>query len=157
IASDGQTVNINIQLSDNGIQLPVYLYDANNFLYDIQGTGAVGQGTAFDWYGDGSTNRNGFLLSLNVNGTSTPFTGGTVGTTENGQRQIDIHQNVGGLDVTRKAYVAKDGYFIRYVESMTNNTGAPITVSPTLESNQYAGNPQIRVISTSSGDSTLDV
>lgn len=172
IATDGSTVNADIQLVANVIQLPATLYDANNFDYDIQQTGAIQDGKSQIFGGDFNSNRGGLLLDVIANGTANRFTGQSsavenFATTQLNGRQIVISQlGLAGLDVSRKIYVPNDGYFSRYLELLKNSTGSPITVDVKLTSNYrfvrkfqngFSFNREPRIIATSSGDAVLSV
>src|SRR6185436_14027693 len=158
IDTDGQEVTADIQLVNNAITLPVTRFDANNTLFDIQGSGAVASGTNNVFAGDFSANAGGLLLDLVVGTTTTRFTGGTIGSTEEGGREVAIRQqNLSGLDVTRKVFVPTTGYFVRYLEIVRNPTADPVTldVRVTTHIRQFSGPP--RVVATSTGEPVLDV
>ena len=157
IEHDGDEVTANIQLLNNAINLPVTRYDANNDYFDIQGSGAVANGTNSVFGGDFGANRNGMLLDVVV-GSPTRFTGGTVGATEESGREVVIRQqNLAGLDVTRKIFVPGTGYFARYLEIVSNPTLDPITLDLQVTTNVRQFNGLPRVVATSSGDPVLDV
>jgi hypothetical protein len=171
VTADGSTVTANIQLVANVIQLPTTLYDANNFDYDVQQSGAIDAGKNQIFGGDFGTNRGGMLLDLVQSGVANRFTGQsaaqTFAVTEDGGRQIVISQpGLAGVDVTRKIFVPIDGYFARYVELLKNSSGSPVTVDVRLTSffrfvsksqNGFTFNREPRIISTSSGDAILSV
>ena len=93
---------------------------------------------------------------MTVNGLITPFAGSptSIGTTELAGRQIVVEQdNVGGVNVTRKMFVPTTGYFARYLEILDNPTASPITLDLHLLSHTKAAG----IVTTSSGDATLDV
>jgi len=158
IDTDGQDVTANISLINNAVALPAYRYDANGMAFRIEASGRISDATnyAFGYYwqpGDGASQ-----LDLVAGGTVVPFIGAAVGTMEQDGREIVIRQpGLAGLDVTRKAFVPRDGYFARYLELLTNPTDAPITVDLRLRST--VGNPSNRtsIVATSSGDAALDV
>src|SRR6478672_6845938 len=172
ITSDGVTVTANIQLVANVIQLPFTMFDANNFNYDLLQSGAIGSGKGQMFGGDFLTNQGGFLLDLISGSTTTRFTGQNAtslnfGVTEFGGRQVVVTQlGIAGLDVTRKIYVPQDGYFARYLEVLKNSSGAPVTLDVRLTSNfrfiskvqnGFTFNREPRIVSTSSGDTVLNV
>src|SRR5262249_45838866 len=80
-------------------------------------------------------------------------------TIENQGQEIAIRQqNIASLDVTRKIFVPKDGYFSRYLELLANPTAAPITVGVRVTSFlKNAGQTPTDIVTTSSGDAQLDV
>ena len=153
-----QTVRADIHLLNNGINLPVNAWDASNFFYDLQRNGSILSGTDDAYRGDFGANQGAFLLDIIVGGTANRFNGGTIGTTEDAGREVAIRQqNIAGLDVTRKVFFPRDGYFVRYLETITNPTAAPITLDLRVQNNlrQISGVPII--VNTSSGDTTLSV
>ena len=172
ITTDGSTVTTDIQLVANAIQLPVTLYDANDFNFDVQQSGAIGTGYLQIFAGDFANNRGGMLLDIIASGTPNRFTGQSAAdqnfaTTEENGRQIVITQSgLAGLDVTRKIFVPSSGYFTRYLEILKNSTGSPITIDLELTSNfrfvrkfqnGFSFNREPRIIATSSGDTILSV
>jgi len=159
VVADGVEVTANISLTNDAIPLPVDRYDVNEYWYHVDTDGRVSASTldAFGPYWD--TAAGGSRLQIIANGAGIPFTGSSVGTTEQEQREIVIRQQgLAGLNVTRKVFVPRDGYFARYLELLTNPTGAPITVDLQLDS-QVHGFSQypIAPVATSSGDATVDV
>jgi hypothetical protein len=133
IDSEGQQVAVEIGLVNNAITLPVVRWDASNFMFDLQAAGHTMSGTN-NVFG-GTTGQGGAQLELQTSTTAVPFTGNNVGTYEDAEREIATRQNnVAGLDVTRKIFVPRDGYFARYLEILTNPTPAPLTVAVRLRS-----------------------
>src|SRR5262249_58871850 len=54
--------------------------------------------------------------------------------TEEGQREIVPHQDgLLGLKVTRKVFVPRGGYFIRYLEILENEGDQPVTIGVSLD------------------------
>lgn len=159
ITQDGQAVTANIQLQDNAITLPVYRYDGNDFYSYLSGDGAiVGDSTNGVFGGDFNTNTGAFLLDLFSNGTPTRFTGASFGTNEeNGQEIAMRQQGLAGLNVTRKIFMPVGGYFGRWLEELNNPTSAPITVDVRIVDNLRAYYNSPRVITTSSGDTAINV
>jgi len=163
ITSDGDIEIVNVQMVSDVIQLTQTLTDANGFKYDVQKDGTIGNGSSY-YSGDGyffgtADYRNAFHLALFTGGTENDFVGNTTGTgvTSLGGQQISIEQDdLAGLNVIRHVYVPSTGYFARYVESLTNPTGAPITVDLEVSGGiQNPGTGGTLLISTSSGDTTL--
>lgn len=160
ITSDGQTVTINIQLSNNALNLPVNRWDGNDLFYQVETNGSGFFGTNSVFEGDFNTNQGAFLLDVITNGTPNRFTGDVLGfgTTDQNGDQISINQpNLAGLNVTRKVYIPRDGYFARYVEILTNPGTSDVTVDLRVTDNLRNNNGPIQVITTSSGDNILDV
>lgn len=158
IPSDGATTTVNIQLLNNGVNLPLNHYDANDFFFNIQGDGSIANGTGFIFGGDFGNNQSGFLLDVITNGTPNRFAVQGVGTTEQNGRETVIRQdNLAGLNVVRKIFIPQDGYFARYLEIISNPGTSPVTIGLRVTSNirAFFSSPQVRA--TSSGDAVLDV
>jgi hypothetical protein len=161
ITAHDQQITVNVGLLANTISLSgqVNRYDANDFLHNLVANGSIVDGTSSVFRGDFSANQNGFLLDIVSNGTPTRFTGSTVGRTEEGGHEIAITQAnvVTGLDVTRKLFIPRNGYFARYLETLSNTTVNPITVGVRITTNFRSFNGVPRVITTSNGNAILDV
>ncbi len=126
IDTQDEPITLDILLASNGITLPRTLLDASAFTFDVQPGGAI-LGTNSTFVGSGI--QGGPLLDLVIGGAATRFLGNTVGTIEDQGREIAVRQqDVAGLDVTRKVFVPKEGYFARYLETISNPTAAPITL-----------------------------
>lgn len=157
ISQDAQEIVADIQLLSNGITLPRDRYDANDFWYRFQANGVVRDGTNSVFGGDFSSNYGSFFLDVIRDGTSNTFAGGTTGTQEDGGREIAVRQNdLAGLNITRKMFVPNTGYFVRYLEQLTNPTNDPITVDVRILNNLWGWQGSQRVVSSSSGDTLLD-
>jgi hypothetical protein len=158
ITSDGQTVTVNIQLLNNAVNLPVNLWDGNDFFFNLQADGSIFDGTFSVFRGDFNSNQAAFLLDVISQGAPNRFTGEGFGTTDQNGKQITINQpNLAGLNVTRKIFIPRDGYFARYVETLTNPSANPVTVDLRVTSNISGSDGGAQIITTSSGDATLDV
>jgi hypothetical protein len=158
IAADGSVAIVNIQLLNNAINLPANLFDANDFIFNIQSNGSIVDGTNSVYGGDFGTNRGGFVLDVIAGGTPNRFTGNGFGTTEQNGREVVIRQDaLAGLNVTRKIYLPQDGYFARYLEILTNPGSSPVTVDLRVTSNVRPFNGTPAVQTTSSGDNLVDV
>ncbi len=161
VATDGDIVTADLTLLSNGIGLPRTLNDASGFAFDVQGNGSVREGTSLVYRGDTGTNRGAFLLDIVPAGGGAPvrFTAGTTGTEEDGGRELAIRQTgLAGLDVTRKVFAPREGYFVRYVETLSNPSpteALTVSVRVTSHLRSFSGVPTI--IATSSGDAVLDV
>jgi hypothetical protein len=155
IAADGQTVTVDVLLQANAVTLPINRYDANNFLADIQPDGMIRSGTASVFVGHDASIIGASRLDLVVGGVANRFTGGTIGTLEGGGREVATRQQgLAGLNVTRKIFGPRTGYFTRYLEILTNPTAAPITLDVRVSHN-VRGLPNL--LATSSGDAALNV
>ncbi|HXG46421.1 MAG TPA: carboxypeptidase regulatory-like domain-containing protein, partial [Methylomirabilota bacterium] len=170
VANHGDNVTVDVTLS--GTLIPINtatatLYDANNFIFDLLRGGEIQDGMRQIYGGDFNANRGAAILEVVVNGTSRRFGGSGFGTIEEGGRELVLSQTgVNGLDVTRKIYVPCDGYFARYLEILSNNTANVIVAGVRVSShfrfiNKVQGgfnfSREPRVISTSSGDTTVGV
>jgi hypothetical protein len=166
VATDGEQVTRDIQLSLNLAPVTRTFYDANNFAYNLRENGSLQDGTADVFQGDNATNRGAALLDVISNNTPLRFTGQSFGTTDQDGRQISIRQQgLAELNVTRKIFTPRSGYFARYLEVLQNPTSSPITVDVRLTSNfrfirkvqnGFTFDREPRVVGTSSGDMGLD-
>lgn len=143
----GATFTADIPLAVNTSALPATKYDANNFTFDVNPDGSVGSGYHSVYSGA-------FLLDVLTGATANRFTGSPTGSTSLGGRQLAIQQqSLAQLTVTRKVYIPRDGYFARYLEILSNPTGAPITVGLRVTSNLSSSS----LVQTSNGNSVLNV
>ncbi len=126
------------------VSFPVPLTDGNLFPFAIGADGSSGTMLA---------------LQVTVDGVTANFVGGSESFAEEAGREIGVRQrNLLGLDVTRKVYVPRAGYFARYLEALTNTTDHPVTVDVRVASalpGEGAGAADL--IRTSSGDAQIDV
>jgi protocatechuate 3,4-dioxygenase beta subunit len=157
IDTEGQQVTVTVALVDSAITMPETRWDASNFEFDIQPGGELRRGT-LGVFGN-TTGQGGAQLELQAGSTPVIFTGNTVGTYEDGGREIATRQNnVAGVDVTRKVFVPRDGYFARYLEILTNSTSTPVSLKVRLRSRLGGFNSNCfcdevpDVVRTSSGD-----
>jgi hypothetical protein len=162
VVADGD-LTLNISLINNAISLPADLYDANNNWFRIESNGRISGATntafGYGYYGSYYADQGASQLEIVGGGSSTPFAGANVGTTEqNGREIVQRQSNVAGLDIQRKVFVPAGGYFARHLELLTNPTNAPITadvrVHSTLLGNYYG---PLSITTTSTGDAALDV
>ncbi|SHG67376.1 carboxypeptidase regulatory-like domain-containing protein [Massilia sp. CF038] len=122
LASDGEEGVLDLTVAENRIALPAAMQDANRFGFPIQN--------------DGSVQDNGSNFSraaqLTVNGQ--PYTGATSAALELGKRQFAVVQAspMAGLQVSRKVYVPRGGYFARYLEIFDNPGSSPVTIQAAL-------------------------
>lgn len=154
LAHDGDTLTIDVLLKNNAITLPVTKPDGNAFTFDVQKDGSVGAGynVVFASVCCGAPSGASHLDVI-VNGSANRFNGATIGTTEDGGREVVVSQaGLAGLNVTRKVLVSPT-FFARYLELLTNPTGNPITVDLRVLSAVRAQ----QILTTSSGDAVLDV
>ncbi|HIJ94565.1 MAG TPA: hypothetical protein HPP94_02280 [Desulfuromonadales bacterium] len=132
MTTTGQTQTVDLQLAYDPVAFPKTLYDGNAFLYDIYGDGSLhnGRDGVFYYYsGPGA-------IVLDVNRQN--FTGSSTGMAEDQGRVLSTTQaGLAGLNVNRKIYVPKDGYFARYLDVFTNPGADPVTVNLGLTTNFY--------------------
>jgi hypothetical protein len=151
-----------IILASNVVTLPKDLHDGNLARFDIQKDGTIktGQSNLFYQYSTYGL-KGGVALEILSEGSTYAFEGNQVDlppTEENLGREIAVRQNdLAGLNVMRKVYVPQEGYFARYLEILTNPTAEDITVDLRVTSNFYYSNSYVQVVTTSSGDTTLEV
>jgi hypothetical protein len=153
LAGDGATVNIDVLLKNNAINLPTSRSDGNFFNWDIarDAVSTVGHNFVFGPLFNGGP-LGGLHLEIISAGTSNGFTGASIGTTEAGGREVAVTQTgLAGLNVTRKVFVSP-AYFARYLELLTNPSANPITVDVRVKSITRAGS----IDTTSSGDQLLN-
>ena len=126
--------------SSGSTSLGVTLFDGNNFRWDLQGDGEVGDGSsdAFD---------GGFELIGFPN-----FSTGD--TEENGREIVFGPQTSGDLQITRKIFVPTDDGFARFLESFTNTGTAPITRTVSFDTNLGSDGGET-ILGTSNGDTLL--
>ncbi|OGB21129.1 MAG: hypothetical protein A3I66_10075 [Burkholderiales bacterium RIFCSPLOWO2_02_FULL_57_36] len=158
---DADVVTVNLTLVDNAVNLPINLYDANGARFDLQGDGSVRTGINNVFNGNAVADARASRLEIVVNGVAVPFQNGdgTIGRlTQLGQLlEVDDFHEASGLDVTRRIYIPKNGYFSRTLEVLENRTANPVTVGVKLVSNIAPGVVGARVVDTSSNDSVLDI
>jgi hypothetical protein len=129
----GQTQTVNLQLAYDPVAFPTNMYDGNAFLNDIYGDGSLHNGRNSVFYNSG-IGYGAMVLSVN----SQNFTGASNGVAEDQGREVSTTQTgLAGLNVNRKIYVPKDGYFTRYLDIFTNPGTDPVTVNLGLTTNFY--------------------
>ena len=174
---DGDIVVIEIQMDENFIPPPPSntnpllsrLYDANNFDYAIHQDGSIRNGTRSVFRGDGGMASGGFLLYLRDAESAEPFEpfAGNGGRVELDGRQLALPgAGPAGVQVTRKVYVPREGYFVRFVETLRNPTADPVFVDVQVRTHfqfttrveggfTFTDPPQLNM--TSTGDGFLTV
>lgn len=156
--SNSSQVTANIQLAATTLPVslnsPSYLYDGNNFPFDIAANGTIADGFEYTFDGDFSANIGAMNLDVILGSSASAFTGSTSGTKAQNGQEIDIQQeNLAGLNVTRKVYVSNTGYFSRYLDELNNPTAGPITIGVRFTSNIRPTNTSYpEVLSTSTGE-----
>jgi hypothetical protein len=153
IASDGQPVTANIQMSSSLITtFPVDLTDGNNFVYDIYYNGSLEYGTNYAY--DGAEE----LYLIDSGGTSSEYGYGEneVAIYELNNQGISLQEpGLDDLTVTRKVYVPSNGYFARYLEILTNPGTTPVTVSVQLQT-YFGYYYESALMANSNGTPTVD-
>ncbi len=171
VVSDGGTFNADIQLIAETRLLPATLYDANGLPYTVGRDGSSQDGLDLEFF---STNalqsllpQGALRLDVFSGGTVTHFAGSSTASTGNNGREFKIQQQgVAGLNITRKVFVPRDGYFARYLEVLQNPGGNPVNVALVFSTDLrfviriingggFLVEPQL--VATSSGDNVLDV
>ena len=167
--TDGQTVTLDIQLTNNAIGLPAARFDVNNFYYDIATYAGIQSGTSSIFSAHDGLQYGAALLDVVRDGTRHRFTGSSIGTVEQAGREISVRQaNLGGVDVVRKVFVPLEGFFARYLDTLNNPGTEPVTVALRISTNSYGPyyySPQCgcyryhppSIVKTSSGDTSLNV
>ncbi len=119
------------------------LNDGAGYLWDIDGHGRTLNGTV-DAYDIGQ--------ALSVDGV--PFVGAGH-EVEMGGRQVVATGLVGGLAITRKAFVPADDAWARFVDVLDNPTPGPITATVRIETN-LGSNDETVITSTGDGDAAWE-
>lgn len=148
----GGPLGLDLVLQPSAVQLPRSLSDAGGTSWFVQKTGAlVTSGTRRVFMADSVTPR----LTLVRDGAAFAFSGScpatgacTVASEEDERETVITADDVAGFAVVRKIYVPRDGYFIRILDLVRNDTGAPLTVDILEESEVSASSVRL----SSSGD-----
>ena len=141
-----------LNCDDDLFALPLNLYDANGFLWDVRRNGRIRSGTDNAYY----YNYGGLLLSVN----SSLFPSLTTALPENGGRELKIgpytNSYMGDVRVSRKVFVPEDDAFVRYLEIL-ENTNATEPVTATVQINSYLGSiNNTQLVTTSTGDQNFN-
>ena len=143
IDADGATATVDILLVSNAVTPPVVRFDANNYRFDVQRDGSLQTGSS------AFRDAGGLLLDVVSGGVPARFQGTTIGTIENGGREMAVRQQgLAGLNVTRKIFVPRNGYFARYLDIFSNPTPQPVTIDVRVTSQLQ----HTLLVKTSSGD-----
>jgi hypothetical protein len=131
--------------SDDDLEaLPLVLFDANEFRWDIFHQGEIGDGSddAFD---------GGMFLAVD----GADFPDGSPRDLEDGAREIALGPvQLGDLTVTRKIFVPADDAFVRYLEIVENPGVSAGTVNLEIRT-ELGSDDDTEVVGTSSGDLVL--
>ncbi len=159
IRFDTDVVEMNLSLIDNVITLPYDFYDANGFLYDINGDGSIGTGTR-GVFASAAPDNAGMRLEIVTNDIPVPFVNGdgTLGRLIAEGQELEVDDTTAsGLFVSRRIFTPRSGYFSRYLEVLENPTDTPITVDVRIKSHHRNDDSNPRVVDTSDGDQVLSV
>ncbi len=164
----GENAVATVDVHLNGEALVAELYDANNYVYPIEfPNGGVRDGELGLFNVDRKDERGGLRLELGTGGSFHRFLGNrTLVTLDRHEAIVEGDDAATGLHVKRRARVPQDGYFVRYIEELSNPTAQPITVDLRLATYmRFVANtrgsgrffdPQA-ITATSSGDAELAV
>ena len=156
---DTDVEELNLTLIDNVVTMPQDFYDANGFLFDINGDGSIGSGINNIFAADAPDNA-AMRLEIVSNDIAVPFLNGdgTIGRISTNGLEIEVDDiTPSGLFVTRRIFTPRSGYFSRYLEVLENPTGQEITVDIRVKSHHSASSSNSRVVNTSDGDQILSV
>ncbi len=123
------------------ITLPIDLFDASGFRWDVQGDGSIDDGTN-DAY-DGGLRLNNFDFFDTAQ-------------TEDDEREVVIGtSNFDEIEITRKIYVPEDQSFARFLEIVTNTGSSTTDFTVSLDSN-LGSDDQTFIVDTASGDNVFN-
>ncbi len=166
LTSEGQEITVDVQLE--GDEILAFFHDANNYDYPVQYPGGnIVHGELGVFRGDDEERRGGWSLEVGQAGTFDAFEAAAAVEEDEGQEIVlDGLAHASGLQLGRKVFMHPDGYFVRYLEILTNPTGAPISVDVAVNTwmrgiiAAAGGFPLSEpplVVATSNGDSLLTV
>ncbi|MBV9067134.1 MAG: DUF11 domain-containing protein [Acidobacteria bacterium] len=92
----------------------------------------------------------------NQNGPASVDAGVPAGPNCTNRQYVFPAKTIGGLSVQRRVYVPPNDNYVRWLNSYTNTTGAPITFT-TMPSNNLGSDSNTRIVSTSSGDAIATI
>ncbi|CAB1059315.1 Vibriolysin, extracellular zinc protease (EC @ Pseudolysin, extracellular zinc protease (EC [Olavius sp. associated proteobacterium Delta 1] len=121
------------------IALPKYLYDGDNYLWDIQRDGSIWSGT-IDAY-DGGHDYSGFASFSN-------------GLLVGGREVIIGPAVISGLKITRRIYVPDNYAYARFLEVIHNPGPTPIDITVPIHTDLGSDYTTV-IVSTSSGETTF--
>ncbi len=166
LTEEGGVARVDVELE--GELIAADLYDANDYRYPVEVPGGnilEGSGRVFGRALDPL--RGGWHLSLAPEGgTPLRFESDSNQLSVDGREVVLSGVHASGLQVERRVRVAENGYFVRYVELLSNPTGAPVTVDLSIDTYlAYLRNvgedgvlfqEPAEILWTSSGDTLLD-
>lgn len=156
ITASGGTTTVELTMPVIIATVPVLFHDGNAASYRIAGDGRI-TGGVNGLFDTGNPMTGGSALELVSAGTGHPFTGGRATVTRSGNgREIALRQDsLAGLTVIRRIFVPRDGYFVRYVDTLINPGAAPVTVGLNLRSHPAPPGSEPVLTLTSSNDAEL--
>ncbi len=121
-----------------------FVTDGEGFNWDISGDGSINDGTN-DAY-DGGMRNQGFSSFSN-------------GLLENNDREFVIgpQGDFGGVETTRKVYISDSEGFARFLEIITNTSGAPVVHTVQIDTNLGSDGTPGELVTTSSGDAVFTI
>ncbi|MEE8522978.1 MAG: carboxypeptidase regulatory-like domain-containing protein, partial [Thermoanaerobaculia bacterium] len=132
---EDEILTVDVVLTPPENRFAAILWDANNHRYPISiDSGGILQGTLGIFDGDGGDHRDAMLLEIGQGGTFRRFKAESAALSPNGREVVEEAADASGLTVTRKTFIPVDGYFVRYLEVLSNPTAGPITVDLRVES-----------------------
>jgi hypothetical protein len=156
---DTDIEELNLTLVNNVVTMPQDFYDANGFLFDINGDGSIGSGTN-NIFAAAAPDNAAMRLEIVNNGIALPFLNGdgSIGRISTNGLEIEVDDVMpSGLFITRRIFTPRSGYFSRYLEVLENPTDQEITVDVRIKSHHRASSSNSRVVNTSDGDQILSV
>ncbi len=138
------------------ITSPLFAIDFLNddlFIYDIrENEGELGDGS---WNNDTLDDACDGCWELRIDGSRYDPPGSF--TLDGSGREVTFPvQSMSGLDVVRRVYVPQEANFVRYLNVLTNPTGADITVSVEYDTN-LGSDSNTTIVATTSGDIIADL
>lgn len=139
------------------------LYDADRHRYSVLQDGSVPDGTREAFRGNRADRRGALQLWMRFAGAEqfAPFEARGGRFELDGQQVVTPGAQFGGVRVTRKQYVPRDGYFIRSLEIIENTTAEPLELDVRLQSHYRTTTPfrdgflrvePYRVVASADGD-----
>jgi hypothetical protein len=152
----GQTFPLDLRFLPSAVTLPRTLYDGNQWPHLFSGgDGRLDAGGNCIIFGGAAGQGGALRLSLLHQGQTLPFAGsGMTVETEENTRELIFRGTLAGLEVTRKVFVPRYGYFARTLDTFENDTDAPVTVDVQYDTDSNAWRPD--VVGSASGWLALD-
>lgn len=151
VVTMGGTLVLNATLG-NGIEVGRYLDGADGFRYDVRTDGSLEDGGTVN----GSLRRaySGADM-LQVNGLQFPFLDAARPDDASDRELMFGPVPLPNVVATRKVFVPESGGFVRYLETLTNPTAAPQTITVSVTGYTGNGNPRIQVAPSTTGNTFI--